>query len=65
MIYLDQAGMTLEQEAEALMFYHLKMAARFFENTGLSHNIPNDDFSSSAMAVWLGAMNALYPEEDI
>jgi len=62
MILLDMPSVTDEQEAEALMFYHLKMAAAYFEVTGLSHKIP-EEFSSPAMKIWLDAMDALYPED--
>lgn len=62
MTLLDMVPVTDEQEAEALMFYHMKLAARLFEATGLSHKIPEDEFSHPAISAWLNAMDELYPE---
>lgn len=59
---LDMMSVSDEQEAEALMFYHLRLAARLFEATGISHKIP-DDFSAPAIIAWTRAMEELYPEE--
>jgi hypothetical protein len=58
---------SVEGEAEALflMFHHLRLAAEFFleatpENIGETQ-LPKT-FSRPAMAAWLSAMQALYPE---
>lgn len=64
MILLDMPSVSGEQEAEALMLYHLKMAATYFEATGLSIKIPEDEFSATAIQQWVLAMEALYPEDE-
>lgn len=65
MILLDMMSVSSAQEAEALMFYHLRLAARLFEATDLSHKIPENEFSEPAIRAWISAMEALYPEETI
>ena len=55
-----------EQEALTLMFYHLQLAAMYFEATPVKiryTDIP-DTFSRVPMWQWLQGMNSLYPEED-
>lgn len=53
-----------EQRALALMFYHLELAAAYFEATPADikqEEVP-DTFSHTAMWSWVSAMDALYPE---
>lgn len=63
-INVDAPPVENEQEALTLMIYHLRMAAMYFEATPTI--IPIDtianDFSLTAMADWIKAMEALYPD---
>lgn len=54
------------QQAEFLMLHHLRLAAMYFEATdeNLCPRLPTDDFSRPAMAAWVEAMEALYPDND-
>ena len=56
----------VEGEAEALflMFHHLRLAAELFEATpeNVGETQLPKTFSRPAMAAWLSAMEALYPE---
>lgn len=63
MTVLHTPQLTPQQQAEALMFYHLEQAALAFENTGLSHTVP-DVFSKPAILAWLSAIEALYPDDE-
>ena len=63
MILLDMMSVSDAQEAEALMFYHLRLAALLFEATDLSHKFPENEFSASAIRAWVAEMEKLYPEE--
>lgn len=53
------------EEAERLLFHHLKLAAMYFEatNTDLGERLPADEFSLPAIKAWVEQMEALYPEE--
>jgi len=64
MTSLDMMSVNDEQEAESLMFHHLKLAARLFEVTGLNPKIPSNEFSSPAIQQWLAGMESLYPESE-
>lgn len=55
-----------ESEGLALMLYHLRLAAAYYEATPdpmpltLGHE---DDFSAPAMDAWLAVMESLYPDD--
>lgn len=53
-------------EARILLLHHLRLAAMYFEATDedLITTLPGDEFSLPAMTAWVGAMEALYPEEE-
>jgi hypothetical protein len=53
-----------EAEALFLMFHHLRLAAELFEATpeNIGETQLPETFSRPAMAAWLSAMEALYPE---
>jgi hypothetical protein len=55
-----------EQAALTLMFYHLALAAAYFEATprDIKYEDVPDTFSRNVMWGWLGAMDALYPGDD-
>ncbi len=55
-----------EQEALTLMFYHLQLAAMYFEATPemISYTDVPDTFTTAPMWQWLQSMDALYAEED-
>lgn len=60
-IGIDITGVEDEQEALALMFHHLKLAAAYFEASPTTFDIP-EHFSAAPMRAWADAMEALYPE---
>lgn len=64
-IGVDCPPVTDSAEAEFLTFYHLKMAATYFEATDLNlgERLPADEFSFPAMRAWAASMEALYPED--
>lgn len=64
-IGVDAPRVADAQEAEALLLYHLRMAAAYFEATdeNLCARLPADEFSYTAMDHWVAAMEALYPED--
>lgn len=61
MINIDLYPLEDAEEAAALMFHHLKIAAAYFEAMPLNVRTP-EHFSKPAMIAWLEAMEALYPE---
>jgi hypothetical protein len=60
-INIDVPPVDDEQEALALMFHHLKLAAAYFEATPNTFDIP-EHFSAAPMRAWAEAMEALYTE---
>lgn len=62
-INVDVPPVEDEQAALVLMFHHLQLAATYFEATPTEIVVP-DTFSRSAITAWLGAMEALYPEDN-
>lgn len=64
-IHVDVAPVKDGQEAEFLVFYHLSLAAAYFEATddNLAQRIPPNLFHDPATRAWVAAMEALYPEE--
>lgn len=59
-----QVDLENQEQAEFLMFHYLTMAARMFENAGLSvaDRVPQDQ-SSPAIKAWLSEMDGLYPDD--
>lgn len=51
-----------EEEAQALMLHHLRLAALFFENTPAKITIP-EEHATTAFSAFCEAMEALYPDE--
>lgn len=66
MVRIDTDAVKDEKEAEFLMVYHLRMAARYFEATGLNmvERLPADEWAFEPMKSWVSAMEALYPDDE-
>lgn len=62
MAHVSNVCVKNSKEAEVLMIHHLRLAASFFEATDVALNLPQDDFTHSAMSAWVNAMEALYPD---
>ena len=60
-IGIDVPPVDNEQEALALMFYHLKMAAAYFEASPTEIETP-DTHSKYAIQAWLMQMEAMYDD---
>lgn len=62
---INVCGVPVENEhhAEILMLHHLRLAAQYFEATPMPLKLPQDEFSSVAMAAWANAMEGLYPDD--